>query len=62
MHFEDLVFIQITFEMCTLNLYFENGEVGIKKLGVLMSLKRFLMFTNFYAILFSKKSFFMKLN
>ena len=25
------VFVQITFENCTLNLYFENGEICIKK-------------------------------
>ena len=25
------VFVQITFENCTLNLFFENDEIGIKK-------------------------------
>ena len=25
------VFVQIMFENCTLNLYFENSEIGIKK-------------------------------
>ena len=28
---QDLVFMQITFENCTLNFYFENSEIGIKK-------------------------------
>ena len=27
---QGLVFVQITFEKCTANLYFENGVVGIK--------------------------------
>ena len=27
---QDFVFFQITFEKCNTNLYFENGEVGIK--------------------------------
>ena len=28
---QDLVFVQITFENCPLNFYFENSEIGIKK-------------------------------
>ena len=28
---QDLVFVQITFENCPLNFYFENSEFGIKK-------------------------------
>ena len=28
---QDHVFVQITFENCTLNFYFENGEIVIKK-------------------------------
>ena len=32
------VFVQITFENCTLNFYFENGEIGIKTSPNLQSL------------------------
>ena len=27
---QGFAFVQITFEKCTTNFYFENGEVGIK--------------------------------
>ena len=32
------VFVQRTFENCTLNFYFEKGEIGIKKIAKLQPL------------------------
>ena len=32
------VFVQITFENCTLNFYFQNGEIGIKAIVKLQPL------------------------
>ena len=51
-------FVQITFENCTLNFYFENSEIGIKLPNCSQI---FCMFTHFYVALFFKKKCFMKL-
>ena len=45
---QGLVFVQVKFEKCTTNFYFENGEVGIKT--AIANLQPVLM-CNFYAYL-----------
>ena len=59
---QGLAFVQITFEKCTTNFYFENGKVGIKMATVnlqpLLALKRFHLFIYFYAASFSIKTCF----
>ena len=40
------VFVQITFENCSLNFYFENGKI------VITSMEHFYMLTDFYAASF----------
>ena len=57
---QELVFLQITFGKCTISFYFGNGEVAITFVA-LISIKRFHMFTHFYAVSFSAKTCFMKI-
>ena len=53
---QGIVFVQITFEKCTTNLYFEDDESGINRQSVaLISMKNFRMFMYFYAASFSIK-------
>ena len=64
---QSLVFVQITFEEYTKNLYFENGGIGTKnnncQFATLISMnlhgmKRFRIFKHFYAVSFSIKACF----
>ena len=53
---QDIVFVQITFEKCTTNLYFADDESRINRQFVaFISMKSFHMFMYFYAASFSIK-------
>ena len=56
---QSVVFAQIGFEKDTSNFYIENEEVNIK---TLISIKRFSIFTHFYAVLHSIKTCFYEIS